>query len=216
MSHNEQIFNTQLGNDAVNALVEVIITNRDYLSDIDGAIGDGDHGINMAKGFQLCRHAMADKTLDLQAAFQTLADALMEGIGGSMGPLYGCLFTGMAEAIATKPELDKHDFALMLESGLAELRTITDANVGDKCLMDTLVPAVKAFREAVELNHDFKTSLGMMREAAEAGKLSTIDLIAKIGRASRLGERSKGVQDAGATSCYLLLTTLATFVEAQL
>ncbi|SES92298.1 dihydroxyacetone kinase subunit DhaL [Thorsellia anophelis] len=210
------IFNAKLGNVIVNQLVDVIVANRDYLSDIDGAIGDGDHGINMAKGFQLCRNTMEGKILSLDEAFQVLADALMEGIGGSMGPLYGSFFTGLAESISQKETLTKYDVADMLEHGLAELKTISDAQVGDKCLMDTLVPAIYAYRASIDKGNDFSNALIHMKEAAEKGKVSTIDLVAKIGRASRLGERSRGVQDAGATSCCLLLVALADGILANI
>ncbi len=114
---------TQYGNEIVAALIGVIVSNREYLSEIDGAIGDGDHGINMSKGFTLCGEAIKGQKLTLAQAFDAVADALMEGIGGSMGPLYGSLFMGMADSVRDKMALDKQVFLAMLRNGLLNCRT---------------------------------------------------------------------------------------------
>ncbi|KFK96892.1 MULTISPECIES: dihydroxyacetone kinase subunit DhaL [unclassified Serratia (in: enterobacteria)] len=205
----EEHISTQHGNEIVAALVRTIVSNREYLSEIDGAIGDGDHGINMAKGFAMCAEAIKGQPLTLAQAFDALADSLMEGIGGSMGPLYGSLFMGMADSVSDKPLLDKRAFLAMLQNGLSELQDISSAGVGDKCLMDTLLPAIARFEQAVQQGERFSEALAQMKQAAIAGRDSTRDLVAKIGRASRLGERSRGVLDAGAVSCCLLLCQLA-------
>ena len=207
---------TQYGNEIVTALIGVIVSNREYLSEIDGAIGDGDHGINMSKGFTLCGEAIKGQNLSLAQAFDAVADALMEGIGGSMGPLYGSLFMGMADSVRDKPALDKQVFLAMLRNGLTELQDISSAGVGDKCLMDTLIPAIEGYEQAVRRGDSFSESLEQLKRAAVAGRDSTRDLVAKIGRASRLGERSRGVLDAGAVSCCLLLCQLADAVEQRL
>ncbi|AHG18939.1 dihydroxyacetone kinase [Chania multitudinisentens RB-25] len=207
---------TQHGNEIVMGLVNVIVSHREYLSEIDGAIGDGDHGINMSKGFTLCSEAIKGQHLTLAQAFDAVSDALMEGIGGSMGPLYGSLFMGMADSVRDKSVLDKQGFLAMLRNGLHELQDISSAGVGDKCLMDTLIPAIARFELAVQQGDSFHEALGHMKQAAVAGRDSTRDLVAKIGRASRLGERSRGVLDAGAVSCCLLLTQLAEAIEQGL
>lgn len=207
---------TQYGNEIVTALIGVIVSNREYLSEIDGAIGDGDHGINMSKGFTLCGEAIKGQNLSLAQAFDAVADALMEGIGGSMGPLYGSLFMGMADSVRDKPALDKQVFLAMLRNGLTELQDISSAGVGDKCLMDTLIPAIEGYEQAVRRGDSFSGALEQLKQAAVAGRDSTRDLVAKIGRASRLGERSRGVLDAGAVSCCLLLCQLADAVEQRL
>ncbi|WP_413742732.1 dihydroxyacetone kinase subunit DhaL [Sodalis sp. RH15] len=211
----EQI-STQYGSEIVADLVNVIVGNREYLSEIDGAIGDGDHGINMSKGFTLCGKAINGKALTLAQAFDALSDALMEGIGGSMGPLYGSLFMGMADSVRDKPFLDKAAFAAMLRGGLTGLQDISSAGIGDKCLMDTLIPAVDGFERSVLQGDSFSQALAQLKLNAAQGRDSTRDLVAKIGRASRLGERSRGVLDAGAVSCCLLLTQLADTVERRL
>ncbi|MCP1108349.1 dihydroxyacetone kinase subunit DhaL [Serratia nevei] len=211
----EQI-STRYGSEIVAGLIDTIVSNREYLSEIDGAIGDGDHGINMSKGFTMCGDAIHGRELTLAQAFDAVSDALMEGIGGSMGPLYGSLFMGMAESVRERNELDKQAFLAMLHGGLSELQGISSAGVGDKCLMDTLIPAVAAFELAAGRRDDFAAALAQMRIAAVRGRDSTRELVAKIGRASRLGERSRGVLDAGAVSCCLLLTRLADEVEQRL
>ncbi|CNK15215.1 dihydroxyacetone kinase subunit DhaL [Yersinia mollaretii] len=204
------------GTPIIEELVATIIANRDYLSEIDGAIGDGDHGINMAKGFNLCAESIKGRDLTVSEALDVLSDSLMEGIGGSMGPLYGSIFMGMAESIRGCDKIDATAFSAMLRGGLSCLQDISEADVGDKCIMDTLIPTVEAFELAQQQNKSFVESLHLMKNAAQAGRDSTLDLVAKIGRASRLGERSRGVLDAGATSCCLILTQLADSVEQRL
>ena len=199
-------------------LVDTINENRAYLSEIDGAIGDGDHGINMSKGFTLCSDALrAEPQLPgLAEGLNVLAMTLLEGIGGSMGPLYGSFFMGLAEPLAGKETLDAELFGEALTSGVAGVESVGSAKVGDKTLMDTLIPAHDAYRAALADGADFNTALTAIMTAAEQGWKSTKDLQARIGRASRLGERSIGVLDAGATSCFLLLKTLGTSIQARL
>ena len=199
-------------------LVETINANRAYLSEIDGLIGDGDHGINMSKGFTQCGEALrAHPPLPgLAEGLDTLAMTLLEGIGGSMGPLYGSFFMGLAETLSGKETLDAQLFGEALANGVAGVETVGSAKVGDKTLMDTLVPAREAFLAAVAGGADFSTALTAMIDAAERGWHSTKDLQARIGRAARLGERSIGVLDAGATSCFLILKTLGTSVQQRL
>ncbi len=211
-----QHFSSADGSAIVGDLVSVIVANREYLSEVDGAIGDGDHGINMAKGFALCGRTIEGKRLSLAEALDELTLSLMEGIGGSMGPLYGSLFIGMANEVRDTQTIDAAQFARLLRGGLTSLQDITDAGVGDKCLMDTLIPAVEAAENAAREGESFDELLAQVKAAAAKGRDSTKDLIAKIGRASRLGERSVGVLDAGAVSCCLILTRLADSVEPRL
>ena len=211
-----QHFSSHDGSAIVTDLVSVIVANREYLSEVDGAIGDGDHGINMAKGFAHCGRAIEGRQLSLAEALDELTLSLMEGIGGSMGPLYGSLFIGMADEVRGHDDIDAATFAHLLRGGLTSLQDITEAGVGDKCLMDTLIPAVEAFERAHASGASFNDALEAMKTAASQGRDSTKDLVAKIGRASRLGERSLGVLDAGAVSCCLILTRLADSVQPRL
>ena len=211
-----QHFSTHDGSAIVADLVSVIVANREYLSEVDGAIGDGDHGINMAKGFAHCGRTIEGRQLTLAEALDELTLSLMEGIGGSMGPLYGSLFIGMADEVRGSEDIDAATFARLLRGGLTSLQDITEAGVGDKCLMDTLIPAVEAFERAQASGASFIDALDAMKSAASQGRDSTKDLVAKIGRASRLGERSLGVLDAGAVSCCLILTQLADSIKPRL
>lgn len=198
------------------AMAERIVENRAYLSEIDGRIGDGDHGVNMAKGFGMAAERLRGTDASLSQSFATLSDVLMGEIGGSMGPLYGMMFAEFAEAIEALGEIDAAAFGAMLRKGLEGVESIGSAKVGDKTLLDTLVPATDAFDAAIAGGASFSEALAALRKAAEAGRDSTIDLVARIGRAARLGERSRGVLDAGATSCALILGTLSEGVESRL
>ena len=199
-------------------LVDTINENRAYLSEIDGLIGDGDHGINMSKGFTQCGVALRAKPElpGLAEGLDALAMTLLEGIGGSMGPLYGSFFMGLAETLAGKETLDAQLFGEALAAGVEGVETVGSAKVGDKTLIDTLVPARDAYLAAVAGGADFSAAITAMIEAAEKGWKSTKDLQARIGRAARLGERSIGVLDAGSTSCFLLLKTLGDSVQQRL
>ena len=209
-------FFNQEGKDIVEGMIRVIQENKTYLSDIDGLIGDGDHGINMNKGFTMCQERIAGVSMGLSEALKTLGRVLMMEIGGSMGPLYGTVFTEMARVIKKAEVIEKEAFGEMLAAALHGLHDLGGAKVGDKTLMDVMIPAEEAYRKALAEGKDFKECLTAMKAAAEAGWLSTKDLVAKIGRASRLGERSRGVLDAGATSCNLLLNVMADGITSHL
>lgn len=209
-------FQNKDGKIIVLTMISAIQKNRDYLSEIDGAIGDGDHGINMNKGFTLCKDALGDKNVSFGEALCTLGDTLLNEIGGSMGPIYGMLFTEMGNSLESKESVDAAAFSAMLHCGLTGLEDIVTAQVGDKTLMDALIPAIEAFDQSLARGSDFATALGSMKHAAAAGRDSTKDLVAKLGRASRLGERSRGVIDAGAASCAILLEAMADGVTALL
>jgi len=200
----------------VRELVDAINANRAWLSEIDGAIGDGDHGINMSKGFTAAGEALGDPTPPLPQALRVLSDALMEGIGGSMGPLYGSLFSGMADTLDGAQTLDGPLCSRMLHAAFDGVQEIGSAKPGDKTLLDALAPAVDAFDAAQREGKPFADSLDAMAAAAERGRDSTRDMIAKVGRASRLGERSRGVLDAGASSCCLILQTIAAGLKKRL
>lgn len=204
------------GKSIVLAMIDAIHSNAAYLSEVDGAIGDGDHGINMDKGFTRTRAVLGDQPMSFTDSLSALSDVLMVEIGGSMGPLYGTLFMEMADAGAGSELIDAPTFGRMLAAGLAGVQDIGSAKLGDKTLLDTLIPAEEAFRLGVESGQSFSGALADLRTAAEAGKESTRDLVAKVGRASRLGERSRGVLDAGATSCYLILDAMAKAIDPLL
>jgi phosphoenolpyruvate---glycerone phosphotransferase subunit DhaL len=190
-------------------LIAAIHENKQYLSDIDGAIGDGDHGINMNKGFTLCRDELLAHPGNLTHGFKTLSKILVMRIGGSMGPLYGNFFKSLAAACNGVDAIDRTVFDRMLSSGREGIQTISEAKPGDKTLMDALLPAEEAYHAAAQAGKPFRECLDKMAEAARQGRDATRDMVAKLGRSSRLGERSRGVVDAGAASCCLILETMA-------
>ena len=193
----------------VDRMIIIIQENKQYLSDIDGAIGDGDHGINMNKGFTMTRDALDKDPGDFSHGLLTLAKILMMRIGGSMGPLYGKIFKTMGKTFKDQPEIDAALFNEALQGVKEGMGNLSPAKVGDKTLVDALYPAIDAFNSAIESEGGFGGALLVMKSAAEKGRDATEDMVAKIGRSSRLGERSRGVIDAGAASCALLLGVMA-------
>jgi phosphoenolpyruvate---glycerone phosphotransferase subunit DhaL len=190
-------------------MIEAIHDNAKGLSEIDGAAGDGDHGINMDKGFMMCADRLRGKPTGFSGGLAVLGEVLLSEIGGSLGPLYGTLFLEMAAGAAGAVRVDAETLGRMLDRALAAVTDVSGARIGDKTMMDALVPAVDAYRKAVAGGGAFADALGAMRDAAQRGKESTRDMIARVGRSSRLGERSRGMLDAGATSCALLLSVMA-------
>ena len=203
------------GRIVVEKLIETIRDNKAYLSEVDGAIGDGDHGINMAKGFALTAERLTSE-MGLSEGLKTLSRTLVMEIGGAMGPLYGSFFKAMAGACKDREQIDAQVFGQMIEAGYTAVVGLGQAKVGDKTLVDTLHPALEAYKKALGEGAGFKDALQRMAQAAELGKESTKNLVAKVGRASRLGERSKGVLDAGAASCYLILKSCADTISSLL
>jgi dihydroxyacetone kinase-like protein len=195
-------------------MIQAIQDNKQYLSDIDGKIADGDHGVNMNKGFSLTREALDKEPGDLSHGLLTLAKVLMMRIGGSMGPLYGKVFKTMGKTFAGQEEIDASLFSEALRGVKSGMEMLSAAKVGDKTLVDALYPAIDAFTDAIDSEGGFGGALLVMKSAAEKGRDATEDMVAKIGRSSRLGERSRGVIDAGAASCTILLTVIAdTIIE---
>ncbi len=201
-------FRNSDGKVIVERLIATIHENRAYLSEIDGAIGDGDHGINMDKGFTLVEKELHGREMNMSEAFKTLGRTLVDEIGGSMGPLYGVFFKRMARASKEADEVTAETLEAMIGAAYEGIRSLGEANVGDKTLVDTLAPAVAAVRDARANGAALGGAVDAMIDAAETGWKSTEDLVARVGRSSRLGERSRGVLDAGATSCYLLLKSM--------
>ena len=189
-------------------MVKGIQENKQYLGDVDGLIGDGDHGMNMNKGFTIFEERYADDDYSFTEGLENLGMVLMNEIGGSMGPIYGTIFMEMADAGADLDEISVEDLGNMLAAGLEGLQGIVDARVGDKTLVDTLSPAVDSVKESAAQGKGLKEAMAAMKAAAEAGRDSTKDLVAKFGRSARLGERSRGVLDAGATSCCIILCAM--------
>lgn len=202
-------FKNEDGKSVLLAMVKAIQDNKAYLGEVDGLIGDGDHGMNMNKGFTLFANRFANQTFTFTQALDELGNILFSEIGGSMGPIYGTIFMDMAAAGAELTDVELSNLADMLSAGLAGLQEIVDAKVGDKTLVDTLNPAVDVLYDSAKKGEDFAAALIRMKAAAAGGRDSTKEMVAKFGRSSRLGERSRGVLDAGAVSCCIILTAMA-------
>lgn len=200
-------FTNEEGKVIVENIISKIQENKDYLSEIDGAIGDGDHGINMNKGATLALEQV-HKDVNLSDAFGSLAKVLMNKIGGSMGPLYGSIFMGMQMACKNKELIDGDVLRTMLNQAYDYIKMISPAKPNDKTLVDVLDPAITAYNKIYDEDHDVIKALNACIEASTKGMLATKSMQAKLGRASRLGEKSIGFQDAGATSCSLIINTL--------
>ena len=190
-------------------MVKAIQDNKAYLGEVDGLIGDGDHGMNMNKGFSVFEARFADKDISFTEGLDELGMILLNEIGGSMGPIYGTILMDMAEAGEGLEDISVADFGNMLAAGLDGLQGIVEAQVGDKTLVDTLSPAVDAVKQAQKAGEGYEAALQKMKAAAETGRDSTKNMVAKFGRSSRLGERSRGVLDAGAASCCIILSAMA-------
>jgi dihydroxyacetone kinase-like protein len=197
------------GKPVLQKMIAVIQRNKDYISEVDGLIADGDHGVNMNKGFTIFGEQIKDRDISFTDGLKELGDLLFTRIGGSMGPIYGTIFSGMAEIGEKHEVIDAAVLSAMLDHGVKELHDVVPGEVGDKTLVDALAPANDALQKAVKEGKDLASALKAMKDAAEAGRDATRDMISKFGRSSRLGERSRGVMDAGAVSCCFLLHAMA-------
>jgi dihydroxyacetone kinase-like protein len=191
--------------------------NKEYLTQLDAAVGDGDHGINMQRGMSavIAKVDAEAGEQDVGALLKMVGMTLVSTVGGAGGPLYGTLFLQMGTATAGKSELSPDDWAVALEAGIAGVQARGKAEPGDKTMIDALLPGRDALKTALGGGATFADALRQSAAAAEQGMRDTIPLVARKGRASYLGERSAGHQDPGATSSQLLLEAAAeTWVKA--
>jgi dihydroxyacetone kinase-like protein len=192
---------------------EWLIRDEEQLTELDRAIGDGDHGQNMRIGFLAVTDeldALRAREPDLGTLLCHVGLTLLSAVGGASGPLYGAAFTEAGLALTGKREVGLPELAEALTAGCRGVARRGHCYPGDKTLLDTLQPASDALRTALASGASLGHALDQMREAAHQGMLSTTPLVARCGLAMRYGPRSAGHQDPGATSCYLLLSALAT------
>lgn len=196
--------------DWIKAYAAIINANKDYLVQLDSAIGDGDHGANMDRGFQAVLGKLpgvSDK--DIGTIFKTVGMTLVSTVGGAGGPLYGTFFMQLGTTTAGKMELTLADWVSALQAGVDGVMMRGKANPGDKTMVDALTPALDALKAEQANGASIAAALQRSAEAAEQGMQATIPLVARKGRASYLGERSAGHQDPGATSSHMMLKTAA-------
>ncbi len=194
----------------IKACAAILEQNRDYLTQLDAAIGDADHGANMDRGFKAVKAKMpemADK--DIGTIFKTVGMTLLSTVGGAGGPLYGTFFLQAGVKSAGKMELGLEDWLLALQAAVDGVIMRGKAELGDKTMVDALTPAVEALKKAVAESVSMSQALRDSAEAAKQGMEATIPLVARKGRASYLGPRSADHQDPGATSSFLVLQAAA-------
>jgi dihydroxyacetone kinase-like protein len=183
----------------------VIEEKKEYLTDLDSAIGDADHGINMNRGMKRIVEKMRGKEYtDFGGVFRDVAMTIMSVVGGSAGPLYGTFFMKFGQKLGTKSEASISEIADAIEEGLAGIMSLGKSSPGDKTMVDSLEPAVRALKENAGNGDEIAWNQSVAE--AEKGVEATIPMLAKRGRSSYLGERSIGHQDPGATSSLYLIT----------
>lgn len=194
----------------IEALQQVYSENKEYLTKLDSAIGDADHGINMNRGFTAVKAELEKNPPDnISNALKTVAMTLIKTVGGASGPLYGTFFLRASSAVTGKETLEPADVVALFETGFSGIIQRGKAEVGDKTMVDAWTPAIAAMNEALANGATIKEILDKGAAAAEEGMKNTIPIQARKGRASYLGERSKGHQDPGATSTHLMLKQAA-------
>lgn len=209
----------KVAKDQIVAMIEemavILAKNKTFLTELDSAIGDGDHGINMDRGFRKVLErlpAVADK--DIGSIFKNVGMSLISAVGGAAGPLYGTFFMEFGKIAEGKEELSNGDFKMMLAAGLEGIKRRGKAVVGEKTMVDALEPAAKAFAAATDEDKEPRACFQAAVAAAQKGKEGTIPMLAKKGRAHYLGERSIGHQDPGATSSELILRSMLKVLES--
>jgi dihydroxyacetone kinase-like protein len=194
----------------IRSAADTIRANRYELTKLDSAIGDGDHGTSIARAMDIAEKVILEsKKTDVKSLLKDVGWGVMGVDGGATGPLLGSFLMGLSEGLEAQDVIDCLTLSVMFEAGLASVRRQTKAQVGDKTLMDALVPAVASIREAAEAGKSIKEALQDAARASGKGALSTRDFKARFGRAKNLGERVLGFQDPGATSMSLFFQGLA-------
>ena len=191
----------------IRAFAAEVSANKEQLTQLDAAVGDGDHGINMDRGMSavVAKVDAASDEQDIGALLKTVGMTLVSTVGGAGGPLYGTLFLQMGTAVSGKDELGPDDWAAALEAGVAGVQARGKAEPGDKTMMDARITGRDAFKSPHAATRTHIDVMNSSADAAGQGMRDTIPLVARKGRASYLGERSAGHQDPGATSSHLLL-----------
>jgi phosphoenolpyruvate---glycerone phosphotransferase subunit DhaL len=201
----------------VRSAAAVIEEHAAELTKLDSAIGDGDHGTNMNRGFKAAvqRLDALEGDQDFGAVFKAVGMALIGKVGGASGPLYGSLFLGMGKELGDESEVEDQRLAAALRAGYDSVVARGKAQLEDKTMLDAWHPALEALDAGLAGGKELGPALDEAAAAASEGMKATIPMIARKGRASYLGERSRDHQDPGATSTYLLLKTLADVVNGR-
>ena len=200
----------------VRASAAVIEENAAALTRLDAAIGDGDHGTNMNRGFKAVLQRLDGlEAADLGSVFKAVGMALISKVGGASGPLYGSFYLAVGKGLGEAEEVEDGALAAALRAGYEGVVARGKAQLEDKTMLDAWHPALEALDAALAGGSELGAALDQAERAAEAGMKATIPLVARKGRASYLGERSRDHQDPGATSTHLLVKALADVVNER-
>jgi dihydroxyacetone kinase-like protein len=201
---------TEATRDLVKAMAAAMEEHRRHLTQLDSAIGDGDHGNNMHRGFQAALEGLEAANPETPSdTLKAVSKALISKVGGAAGPLYGTAFLRASTALSGKEEVSPEDVVGALDAAVAGVKQRGKAEAGDKTMVDALEPAAEAAKEAASSGKSAGEVLRAAAEAAGEGAEATVPLTAKKGRASYLGARAAGHIDPGARSSYLLLDAAA-------
>ena len=193
----------------IQAVAEDVAAHRDYLTQLDAAIGDADHGVNMDRGFASALDALGDADGPPGRILEEVGNTIVYKVGGAAGPLYGSALRSAGVALADAPTFDGEALLAALRAGLDSIQRLGAAVEGDKTIVDAWGPAISAFERELRSGGSVAEAASRAAVAAEEGARETVPLHARKGRASYLGPRSVGHQDPGATSSYLLLKCAA-------
>lgn len=202
--------------DCISKIAETIIANKDYLTELDRAIGDADHGINMARGYTEVLQQLPQEEQDIGAVLKKTGMVLLSKVGGASGPLYGTAYMKAAKAAAGKISLTTQDGCEILQAVIAGIQLRGKAQRGEKTMLDAIIPACEAYCAAVKAGQDFSGCLDAMCAAAREGTDYTASIRATKGRASYLGDRSIGHVDPGAASSLLTMEAVRDFYREQM
>ncbi|CUP84908.1 dihydroxyacetone kinase subunit DhaL [Clostridium baratii] len=188
---------------------EKIDKNKEYLTELDAAIGDGDHGLNMSKGFNAVSDKLkAEEDDNIGNILKKTGMTLVSNVGGASGPLYGTAFMKASMALKDKNEIDINDFLSALKLALEGIKSRGKSTEGEKTMIDALSPAIKSMEDSIKNGDSYIEVLEKGKDAALEGVEFTKSIKATKGRASYLGDRSIGHKDPGATSCFYILETI--------
>ena len=201
----------------MSAIASAVRSESDYLSQLDAAIGDGDHGINMNRGFEAVEKALAGQGDSLPPGRLLILSGktLVSTVGGASGPLWGSALRRAGKALGDADTFGGPELLAALDAGLDAIKELGAAEAGDKTMVDALEPALEALRRRLEADDPLTDALVAAAGAAEQGARATVPMQARKGRASYLGERSIGHQDPGATSTALIIRALEQVVAAE-
>ena len=199
--------------DCLKAIGDKIIENKDFLTDLDREIGDADHGVNMARGFQSVIEKVSPDDPDIGSCLKKTGMTLLSTVGGASGPLYGTAYMEAGKVLMGKETISAEDLKLALEAAIAGIQKRGKAEKGEKTMLDSLIPAYDIYCEKIASGASTGDALDSACDAANEGIEFTKTIAATKGRASYLGDRSIGHQDPGATSLTFTLETIRDFIK---